>query len=93
MNFTTFSITVFLDQKVKEHSCALLYECQRLLSPLEELEKQITHFYESLEKVNEIISILDPEAQPTTVLKQKAQVSFKNILQRSAVSEYLQLSF
>uniref|UniRef100_A0A8C3QVN7 Spectrin repeat containing nuclear envelope protein 1 n=1 Tax=Cyanoderma ruficeps TaxID=181631 RepID=A0A8C3QVN7_9PASS len=59
--------------KVKEHSSALLYECQRLLSPLEELEKQITHFYESLEKVNEIISILDPEAQPTTVLKQKAQ--------------------
>ncbi|KFQ93584.1 Nesprin-1, partial [Nipponia nippon] len=59
--------------KVKEYSCALLYECQHLLSPLEELEKQITHFYESLEKVNEIISILDPEAQPTTVLKQKAQ--------------------
>ncbi|XP_010018863.1 PREDICTED: nesprin-1-like, partial [Nestor notabilis] len=59
--------------KVKEYSCALLYECQHLLSPLEELEKQITHFYESLEKVNEIISIVDPEAQPTTVLKQKAQ--------------------
>ncbi|XP_025939722.1 nesprin-1-like [Apteryx rowi] len=59
--------------KVKEYCCALLYECQHLLSPLEELEKQITHFYESLEKVNEIISILDPEAQPTTVLKQKAQ--------------------
>uniref|UniRef100_A0A8C3TZX5 Spectrin repeat containing nuclear envelope protein 1 n=1 Tax=Catharus ustulatus TaxID=91951 RepID=A0A8C3TZX5_CATUS len=59
--------------KVKEYSSALLYECQRLLSPLEELEKQITHFYESLEKVNEIISIMDPEAQPTTVLKQKAQ--------------------
>ncbi|XP_027759675.1 nesprin-1 isoform X4 [Empidonax traillii] len=59
--------------KVKEYSSALLYECQRLLSPLEELEKQITHFYESLEKVNEIISILDPEAQPTAVLKQKAQ--------------------
>lgn len=93
MNFTTVSITVFLDQKVKEYSSAQQYECQRLLSPLEELEKQITHFYESLEKVNEIISILDPEAQPTTVLKQKAQVSFKNILQRSAASEYLQLSF
>ncbi|KAJ7409657.1 hypothetical protein WISP_113425 [Willisornis vidua] len=61
------------DLEAKECSCALLYECQRLLSPLEELEKQITHFYESLEKVNEIISILDPEAQPTTVLKQKAQ--------------------
>ncbi|XP_009866189.1 PREDICTED: nesprin-1-like, partial [Apaloderma vittatum] len=59
--------------KVKDCSCTLLYECQHLLPPLEELEKQITHFYESLEKVNEIISILDPEAQPTTVLKQKAQ--------------------
>uniref|UniRef100_A0A8C5TA67 Nesprin-1 spectrin repeats region domain-containing protein n=1 Tax=Malurus cyaneus samueli TaxID=2593467 RepID=A0A8C5TA67_9PASS len=56
-----------------DYSCALLYECQRLLSPLEELEKQITHFYESLEKVNEIISIQDPEAHPTSVLKQKAQ--------------------
>lgn len=79
--------------KVKEYSCALLYECQHLLSPLEELEKQITHFYESLEKVNEIISILDPEAQPTTVLKQKAQVIFKNILKCFAASEYLQLAF
>lgn len=51
------------------------------------------HFYESLEKVNEIISILDPEAHPTTVLKQKAQVSFKNILQTFSASEHLQLSF
>ncbi|XP_068533202.1 nesprin-1 isoform X7 [Anas acuta] len=59
--------------KVKEYSCALLYESQHLLSPLEELEKQITNFYESLEKVNEIISIQDPEKQPTIVLKQKAQ--------------------
>uniref|UniRef100_A0A8B9BQI1 Spectrin repeat containing nuclear envelope protein 1 n=1 Tax=Anser brachyrhynchus TaxID=132585 RepID=A0A8B9BQI1_9AVES len=59
--------------KVKEYSCALLYESQHLLSPLEELEKQITNFYESLEKVNEIISIQDPETQSTTLLKQKAQ--------------------
>lgn len=59
--------------KVKEYSCALLYESQHLLSPLEELEKQITNFYESLEKVNEIISIQDPEKQPTILLKQKAQ--------------------
>ncbi|OXB60331.1 hypothetical protein ASZ78_001813 [Callipepla squamata] len=67
-------VKMFLqDLEVKEYSCALLYECQHLLSPLEEQEKQITNFYESLEKVNEIISILDPEAQPTTVLKQKAQ--------------------
>lgn len=36
---------------------------------------------------------MDPEAQPTTVLKQKAQVSFKNILWRSTASEYLELSF
>lgn len=75
--------------KVKEYSCALLYECQHLLSPLEELEKQITHFYESLEKVNEIISISDPEAQPTTLLKQKAQVSFKNSSEVFSASEYL----
>uniref|UniRef100_A0A8C7EHV8 Nesprin-1 spectrin repeats region domain-containing protein n=1 Tax=Nothoprocta perdicaria TaxID=30464 RepID=A0A8C7EHV8_NOTPE len=62
-----------LSKVLKEYCGALLYECQHLLPPLEEQEKQITQFYESLEKVNEIISILDPETQPTAVLKQKAQ--------------------
>lgn len=52
----------------------MLYESQQLLSPLEELEKHITYFYESLEKVNEIISVPDPEVPPVAVFKQKLQV-------------------
>uniref|UniRef100_A0A8B9BQV6 Spectrin repeat containing nuclear envelope protein 1 n=1 Tax=Anser brachyrhynchus TaxID=132585 RepID=A0A8B9BQV6_9AVES len=67
------TLTRIKEQISKVYSCALLYESQHLLSPLEELEKQITNFYESLEKVNEIISIQDPETQSTTLLKQKAQ--------------------
>uniref|UniRef100_A0A670IV44 Calponin-homology (CH) domain-containing protein n=1 Tax=Podarcis muralis TaxID=64176 RepID=A0A670IV44_PODMU len=51
----------------------VLYESQQLLPHLEELEKQITNFYESLEKVNEIISVLDPEVQPADVFKQQHQ--------------------
>uniref|UniRef100_A0A452J4T2 Nesprin-1 spectrin repeats region domain-containing protein n=1 Tax=Gopherus agassizii TaxID=38772 RepID=A0A452J4T2_9SAUR len=59
--------------KTKECCPVLLYEAQQLLSPLEELEKQITYFYESLEKVNEIISALNPEVQPAAVFKQNHQ--------------------
>ncbi|KAM7172376.1 nesprin-1 isoform 3-T4 [Macrochelys suwanniensis] len=59
--------------KNKERCPVLLYEAQQLLSPLEELEKQITYFYESLEKVNEIISALDPEVQPAALFKQNHQ--------------------
>ncbi|KAG6937090.1 spectrin repeat containing nuclear envelope protein 1, partial [Chelydra serpentina] len=59
--------------KTKERCPVLLYEAQQLLSPLEELEKQITYFYESLEKVNEIISALDPEVQPAALFKQNHQ--------------------
>uniref|UniRef100_A0A8C8SF84 Nesprin-1 spectrin repeats region domain-containing protein n=1 Tax=Pelusios castaneus TaxID=367368 RepID=A0A8C8SF84_9SAUR len=59
--------------KTKEHCPVLLCEAQQLLSPLEELEKQITNFYESLEKVNEIISASDSEVQPAAVFKQSHQ--------------------
>uniref|UniRef100_A0A6I8NCW5 Spectrin repeat containing nuclear envelope protein 1 n=1 Tax=Ornithorhynchus anatinus TaxID=9258 RepID=A0A6I8NCW5_ORNAN len=59
--------------KVKEYYPPLLYESQQLLIPLEDLEKQITSFYESLEKINEIISLLDHEAQSTVIFKQKYQ--------------------
>uniref|UniRef100_A0A7M4FMH1 Nesprin-1 spectrin repeats region domain-containing protein n=1 Tax=Crocodylus porosus TaxID=8502 RepID=A0A7M4FMH1_CROPO len=59
--------------RVKEYCPAMLYESQQLLSPLEELEKHITYFYESLEKVNEIISVPDPEVPPVAVFKQKHQ--------------------
>uniref|UniRef100_A0ACB8GC14 Uncharacterized protein n=1 Tax=Sphaerodactylus townsendi TaxID=933632 RepID=A0ACB8GC14_9SAUR len=59
--------------KVNESCPAVLYESQQMLPSLEELEKQITHFYESLEKVNEIVSVLDPEVQPADVFKQQHQ--------------------
>ncbi|KAH0622390.1 hypothetical protein JD844_024656, partial [Phrynosoma platyrhinos] len=59
--------------KINESCPVVLYESQQLLPHLEELEKQITHFYESLEKVNEIISVLDPEVQPAEVFKQQHQ--------------------
>uniref|UniRef100_A0A8C6VBQ7 Calponin-homology (CH) domain-containing protein n=1 Tax=Naja naja TaxID=35670 RepID=A0A8C6VBQ7_NAJNA len=59
--------------KVKETCPVVLFDSQELLPHLEELEKQITHFHESLDKINEIISILDPEAQPAHVFKQQHQ--------------------
>ncbi|XP_044531402.1 nesprin-1-like [Gracilinanus agilis] len=59
--------------KVKEFYPSLLYETQQLLIPLEELEKQITLFYESLERVNETMSLLEREAQSTALFKQKHQ--------------------
>uniref|UniRef100_A0A2K6TC77 Spectrin repeat containing nuclear envelope protein 1 n=1 Tax=Saimiri boliviensis boliviensis TaxID=39432 RepID=A0A2K6TC77_SAIBB len=59
--------------KVKECYSPLLYECQQLLIPLEELEKQMTSFYDSLEKINEIITVLEHEAQSSALFKQKHQ--------------------
>jgi nesprin-1 len=63
---------VFL--KVKECHSPLLYESQQLSVPLEELEKQMTCFYESLGKINEIITVLEHEAQSSALFKQKHQV-------------------
>ncbi|KAM6463517.1 nesprin-1-like [Liasis olivaceus] len=59
--------------KVKDSCPVVLYDSQELLPHLEELEKQITHFHESLGKISEIISVLDPEAQPAHVFKQQHQ--------------------
>ncbi|KAK2114537.1 Nesprin-1 [Saguinus oedipus] len=59
--------------KVKECYSPLLYECQQLLIPLEELEKQMTSFYDSLGKINEIITVLEHEAQSSALFKQKHQ--------------------
>ncbi|XP_078239370.1 nesprin-1 isoform X9 [Pogona vitticeps] len=59
--------------KVNESCPVVLYESQQLLPHLEELEKQITNFYESLEKINEIISVLNPETQPADIFKQQHQ--------------------
>uniref|UniRef100_A0A5F9C856 Spectrin repeat containing nuclear envelope protein 1 n=1 Tax=Oryctolagus cuniculus TaxID=9986 RepID=A0A5F9C856_RABIT len=59
--------------KVKECCSPLLYESQQLLVPLEELEKQMTCFYDSLGKINEIIAVLEHEAQSSALFKQKHQ--------------------
>ncbi|KAM9666884.1 nesprin-1 isoform 11-T14 [Trichechus inunguis] len=59
--------------KVKECYSPLLYESQQLLIPLEELETQMTSFYDSLGKINETITILEHEAQSSALFKQKHQ--------------------
>lgn len=56
--------------KVKERYSPLLYESQQLSVPLEELEKQMTFFYDSLGKINEIIAVLEHEAQSSALFKQ-----------------------
>lgn len=60
--------------KIKECSSPLLYESQQLLVPLEELEKQMTSFYDSLGKINDIMAVLEHEAQSSALFKQKHQV-------------------
>nr|AAT08489.1 candidate plasticity protein 2b [Rattus norvegicus] len=59
--------------KVKECYSPLLYEAQQLSVPLEELETQITSFYDSLGKINEILAVLEHEAQSSALFKQKHQ--------------------
>ncbi|KAL7987672.1 hypothetical protein Chor_006591, partial [Crotalus horridus] len=66
-------LQLYIMNQVKEFCPVVLFDSQELLPHLEELEKQITHFHESLDKINEIISILDPEAQPAHVFKQQHQ--------------------
>ncbi|XP_037056262.1 nesprin-1 isoform X2 [Peromyscus leucopus] len=59
--------------KVKECYSPLLSESRQLSVPLEELETQITSFYDSLGKVNGMISVLEHEAQSSSLFKQKHQ--------------------
>lgn len=67
-------IFVFVLLKVKERYSPLLYESQQLSVLLEELEKQMTLFYDSLGKISEIITVLEHEAQSSALFKQKHQV-------------------
>ncbi|XP_013207739.1 nesprin-1-like isoform X3 [Microtus ochrogaster] len=71
--FTTMSRLKEQLSKVKECYSPLLSEAQQLSVPLEELETQITSFYDSLGKINEIISVLEREAQSSSLFKQKHQ--------------------
>ncbi|KPP57545.1 hypothetical protein Z043_124718, partial [Scleropages formosus] len=57
--------------KIRERCLPLLRECQSLLPLLEEIEKQITHFYQSLERGCGITSSRDPESPAD--FKQKCQ--------------------
>lgn len=67
-------VLFFALSKVKECYSPLLSEAQQLSVPLEELETQITSFYDSLGKINEIMSVLEHEAQSSSLFKQKHQV-------------------
>ncbi|RXM34941.1 Nesprin-1 [Acipenser ruthenus] len=59
--------------KIRERYLPLLRDSQSLLSPLEETEKQITIFYESLEKASRITAGRDTEAQVPGDFKQQCQ--------------------
>uniref|UniRef100_A0A672YM97 Nesprin-1 spectrin repeats region domain-containing protein n=1 Tax=Sphaeramia orbicularis TaxID=375764 RepID=A0A672YM97_9TELE len=57
--------------KVRERCLPLLRESQSLLPPLEEMEKNITGFYQALEKASHITSTMDSEGPVD--FKQKCQ--------------------
>ncbi|KAG5265767.1 hypothetical protein AALO_G00246160 [Alosa alosa] len=57
--------------QVRERSVPLLKEAQVLLAPLEEMEKNITGFYQALEKASRITAAREPEAAGD--FKQKCQ--------------------
>ncbi|XP_045150497.1 nesprin-1-like [Echinops telfairi] len=59
--------------KVRECYSPLLYESQQLLVPLEDLEKHMMSFHDSLGKINEAMTILEREAQSSALFKQKHQ--------------------
>lgn len=69
-----FVFVFFPLSKVKVCYSPLLSEAQQLSLPLEELETQITSFYDSLGNINEIITVLEREAQSSSLFKQKHQV-------------------
>ncbi|KTG33643.1 hypothetical protein cypCar_00001473, partial [Cyprinus carpio] len=58
--------------KIRERALPLLRDSQTMLPPLEEMEKNITGFYQSLEKASRITSSRDSEAPGD--FKQKCQI-------------------
>lgn len=59
--------------QVRERGLPLLRDAQSLLPPLEEMEKNITGFYQALEKASHITSSTDSEGPVD--FKQKCQVT------------------
>lgn len=66
-------IHMLSSNQVRERSLPLLRESQSLLPPLEEMEKNITGFYQALEKASHITSTADSEGPVD--FKQKCQVT------------------
>lgn len=66
-------IATFCSDQVRERCVPLLKETQSLLPPLEEMEKNITGFYQALEKASHITSNTDSEGPVD--FKQKCQVT------------------
>lgn len=65
--------------QVRERCPSLVRECRILLPLLEEMEKHITAFYQSLERASSITSaVRDPDTQIWSQQKQKWQVSNSN---------------
>lgn len=72
MSWLTSNAT-FSSGQVRERCVPLLKETQSLLPPLEEMEKNITGFYQALEKASHITSNTDSEGPVD--FKQKCQVT------------------
>lgn len=65
--------------QVRERCPSLVRECHILLPLLEEMEKHITAFYQSLERASRVTSaVRDPDTQIWSQQKQKWQVSHNN---------------
>lgn len=63
--------------QVRERCPSLVRECHVLLPLLEEMEKHITAFYQTLERASRITSAArDPDTQTQTQQKQKWQVRY-----------------
>lgn len=66
---------MFSTIQVRERCLPLLRESQSLLPQLEEMEKNITGFYQALEKASHITST--PDSEGPVDFKQKCQVTNK----------------
>lgn len=72
--------------QVKERCPSLVKECHLLLPLLEEMEKHITAFYQSLERASCITSaVRDPDTQIWSQQKQTWQVRYNNAFNKRII--------
>lgn len=72
----TITVKMFSSNQVRERCLPLLRESQSLLPSLEEMEKNISGFYQALEKASHITSTTESEGHVD--FKQKCQVIKNN---------------